>query len=160
MSNIRIPDSVSRALRPLITPKVGCGAAVALAVGLGLGAWLEPPKPHYGTQDLINPPQEQPNLWGQDASSTSALPYNQPESTPGMFQTASVSPPAQTANVQIAQANAAEVAAAGDTSSAQPAPAQPTQVTYTRPAPEAAPPAPAQRGGGGRSSSSSRMSPP
>ena len=144
MPKITIPESVSRTLGPLMTRKVCCGAAVALAVGLGLGAWLEPPKPHVGAQEMINPPQEQPNLWGADASSTSALPDNQPETTAGMVQTASVSPPAPTANVQIAQANAAEVAAAGDTSAAQPDQAQPTQVTYTRPAPLAAPQAPAQ----------------
>ena len=144
MLNNTIPESVSRALGSLMTRKVGCGAAVALAVGLGLGAWLEPPKPQVGSQQMINPPQEQPNLWGQDVSSTSALPYNQPETTPDTSQSASVSPPAETANVQIARANAAEVAAAGDTSTAQPAEPQPTQVTYTRPQPLAAPPAASQ----------------
>ena len=156
MSNITIPASVQRALRPLMTRRVACGAAAALAVGIGLGAWLQPPQPHYGAQTVINPPQEQPNLWGEEASATSSLPFTEPATSPAVYQTASLSPPAgggaadAAGTMQLAQADPRQVAASGDTShaAADPPQARPTQVTYTQPAPlnvpAPQPPRPAQ----------------
>ncbi len=157
MQNNRLSDSIPQALRPLMTRKVACGAAAALAVGIGLGVWLQPPMPHYGSQTVINPPQEQPNLWGQDASSVSTMPYDQPVTSPAVYQTASVSPEATAAiattsgesarPMQLAQADPRQVAASGDTShnavdAAEDA--RPTQVTYSKPAALNVPPPQAQ----------------
>ena len=95
MSNIAIPPSVMQAVSPLMTRKVACGAAISLAVGIGLGAWLQPPGFHYGeTGTTVVTPPEQTDVWNSDVSSVSTLPYSQPDPSPGVFQTASVSPPA------------------------------------------------------------------
>lgn len=109
MPNITIPPSVERALRPLMTRKVAYGAAISLAAGIGLGAWLQPPPAHYGSgTTVVTPPPEQANPWGEEVSSVSTLPYTQPETTSGVYQTASVSPPA-------------DAGAANDTPTVQPA---------------------------------------
>ena len=94
MPNITIPPSVKEALRPLMTRKIAYGAAISLAAGIGLGAWLQPPSFHYGsTGTTIVTPPAQTDPWSADVSSASTLPYNQPESSPSAFQMAAVSPP-------------------------------------------------------------------
>ena len=78
-----------------MTRRVACGAAISLAVGIGLGAWLQPPSFYYGsTGTTVVTPPEQTDRWSSDVNSFNTLPYSQPESSPGAFQTASVSPPA------------------------------------------------------------------
>ena len=153
-------SSASALLHALMTRKVACGAAAALAVGIGLGVWLEPPKPHIGSQTVINPPQEQPNLWGDAPSSVSTLPYSQPETSASAMQVASLSQPAggygdsaasapSGGTMQLAQADARQVAASGDTSHAaapvaRPIEATDTHVTWTQTQPQARPVQPLQ----------------
>lgn len=95
MPNITIPPSVKEALRPLMTRKIAYGAAISLAAGIGLGAWLQPPSFHYGsTGTTVVRPPAQTDPWSADVSSASTLPYNPPGSSPNAFQMAAVSPPA------------------------------------------------------------------
>ena len=115
MPNITIPPSVMRAVSPLMTRRVAYGAAISLAAGIGLGAWLQPPSFHYGAvgTTVVTPP-EQSDTWTQDASGFSTLPYSQPESSPGAFQTASVSPPAGDAPMAQPAVQATTIASSQD----------------------------------------------
>jgi hypothetical protein len=112
-------------------------------VGIALGIWLQPPKPHYGSATpVVTVPQDQPNIWGDTAEASpapaNALPYAQASTD----QVAAVSPPAQTEAqpVQVAQADSAQVAAAGDSGSADAAsdPQGPTQAAYLSAPPDRA----------------------
>ncbi len=134
MPNITIPPSVMQAVSPLMTRRVAYGAAISLAVGIGLGAWLQPPAFHYGAvgSTIVTPP-EQSELWSHDDGSASALPYSQPESSPGAFQTASVSPPSGDAPMAQPAVQTSAVASAQE--DADPAP---VRVAYNS-RPQAAP---------------------
>lgn len=136
MSKLAFPAAVKTAVLPLLTRKLFYGAAISCAVGIGLGVWLQPPKPHYGSATpIVSVPQEQPNIWGDTAEASpapaNALPYEQASAD----QTAAVSPPADVQPVQLAQADPAQVAASGDTrgADADSAPDGPTQAAYTPP---------------------------
>ena len=43
---------VGRALSPFMTRTVGCGAAVACVLGMGLGSWAKPPAPAERTDTM------------------------------------------------------------------------------------------------------------
>jgi hypothetical protein len=76
-----------------MTRRVACGAAVALATGLGIGAWLTPPQAHYGAATtVVALPPQQPDVWASDVANAAPLPDAQPDTA--SYQTAEVSPPA------------------------------------------------------------------
>ncbi len=135
MSNITIPPSVMRVVSPLMTRRVACGAAISLAVGIGLGAWLQPPGFHYGAvgATVVTPP-EQTDTWNSDVSSVSTLPYTQSESNPGMFQTAAVSPPADAAPM-VQPAIQTSVVASPEQADADPAPVRVAYNSRLQPTP-------------------------
>jgi hypothetical protein len=144
MFKLALPAAVKTAVLPLLTRKLFYGAAISCVVGIGLGVWLQPPKPHYGSATpVVIASQEQPNLWGDAAEASpapaNALPYAQASTD----QTAAVSPPAQVQPadvqpVQLAQADPAQVAASGDTRSAgaDSGPDGATPAAYTPPPPD------------------------
>lgn len=138
-----IPIALKTAVTPLLTRKLFYGAAVACAVGLGLGAWLEPPKFYYGTANtVVTPPAEQPNPWLQDVS-VSPISPDQAVTGPNLDQTAAVSPPAAAEPMQVADKtiashqafDRAQVDASGDTSQAQPEPSPPSRMVWTQTSP-------------------------
>jgi hypothetical protein len=129
------PDTLKRAVAPLLTRKLFCGTAVSCAVGLGLGVWLEPPKVHYGsTATPVVLPQPRSDAWGDGAANAAPAPAAQPATDPDAEQTAAVSPPAADP-VQLAQADPRQVAASGDTSQAPQDEAVPAQAAYQGPPP-------------------------
>jgi hypothetical protein len=85
-----------------MTRRVATGAAVALAAGVGLGAWLTPPPAHYGstTPVVVTPPEQQQDVWTSDVANAAPLPYGQPDASAvdAAYQTAAVSPPAPDAS--------------------------------------------------------------
>ena len=120
MSKLFIPIALKTALTPLLTRKLFFGMAISCVIGIGLGAWLEPPSfQAAAAATTVTLPQEQPNPWSGDASSVSSQPDNQPISDPNWPQSAAVSPPADPEPLHLAQADEAQVAASGDTSQAQ-----------------------------------------
>lgn len=137
MYKLAIPPALQKAVTPILTKKLFYGVAVSCAVGVGLGAWLEPPKAHYGGTTTITLPQDPPNLWGAAPDSISALAYNPPD--PSQYQTATVSPPAGVEPVKLAQADESQVAASGDTSRSEADAPQATPVTFATPRPMALP---------------------
>lgn len=139
MSKLIFPAAVKTALLPLLTQKLFYGAAISCAVGLGLGVWLQPPKPHYGSTatPVVTLPQEQPNLWG-DVAEASPAP-SQPYAQAPADQTAAVSPPADVQPVQLASSDGAQAAAPGAAPSADlitDSDPGPTQAAYTAPPPD------------------------
>ena len=127
MFKLALPAALTTAVAPLLTKKLFYGAAIACAAGLGLGAWLEPPRmPVASAATVVTPPQEPANVWGEAPSDISAVLYSQPDGGPVESQTAAVSRPApeddaspEIQPVALAQADPRQVAAAGDTSHAE-----------------------------------------
>ncbi len=154
MPKLFIPIALKNAVTPLLTRKLFCGAAVACAVGLGLGAWLEPPKFYYGSANtVVTPPDEKPNPWLQDVS-VSPISPDQAVTDPNADQSAAVSPPAGVQPIQVAQQTTtsgqafdrAQVDASGDTSQAPQDPPAPSHVVWTQTAPRFDPRADQDRG--------------
>ncbi len=120
MTKLFIPVALKTAFTSLLTRKLFFGMAISCVVGIGLGAWLEPPKFHFASAaTTVTLPQEQPDPWSGDATSVSSRPYDQPAADPNWTQTAAVSPPAAAEPIHLAQADESEVAASGDTSPSQ-----------------------------------------
>ena len=117
MPKLFIPIALKTAFTSLLTRRLFYGMAISCVVGIGLGAWLEPPKFQFASAaTTVTLPQEQPDLWSGDASSVSSRPYDQPAIDASWTQTAAVSPPAAAEPFHLTQADEGQVA---DTSSRQ-----------------------------------------
>ena len=142
MPKLSIPIALKTALTSLLTRRLFYGAAIACAVGLGLGAWLEPPKSQFATggATTVTLPQEQPDPWSGDATAVSSRPYDQPASDPGQFQTAAVSPPAAAEPFHLIHTEEIQADPSGDASpSQQNQPAQDSEAPPASPRPSNSP---------------------
>ena len=104
MPKFTLPPALVRAVKPLLTRVVGCGAALSCAAGIGLGAWMQPPSLQAGqATTVVTLPAEQ-NGWSEDTGGLPALSYAQSVSVPDPDQTAAVSPPAEPSPARVAVA--------------------------------------------------------
>jgi hypothetical protein len=74
-----VGHGLARAAAPILTKQLFYGAAVSCAVGVGLGLWLEPPRPHLVESGVMQPvamgdPAPQP-VQTTDEAPAAPLPY-------------------------------------------------------------------------------------